>query len=296
MSPTLSFAVELAVSGLLVGVMYSLVALGFVLIYKASRVFNFAQGSMTLFAALALVGVRPWVGFWPAVLLAILLMTALAFGIERVVLRPLVGRPELAAFMATIGLDFVLQGSAQAVWGTQPRGLDLGISPKPVSVGGVLIGRADLVGAGGAGLLVVGLIWFFQKTTMGLGLRAAADDHEAGLSVGIPLRRVWAVTWTMAGIVAVAAGILWGSRLGVHFAVALIAFKALPVIIIGGAESIPGAILAGLLVGAGENLAEGFLGPLVGGGLNDVFAYLLALPVLLVRPYGLFGREIIERV
>jgi branched-chain amino acid transport system permease protein len=290
------FGIELAVSGLLVGVMYSLIALGFVLIYKASGVFNFAQGSMTLFAALAVVGFLPAVGLWPAVILAILVMAALAVAVERVVLRPLVGRPPLAIFMATIGLAFVLEGLAQMIWGTQPKGLELGIPPQPFELAGVYIGRADLIAAAGAGLLVLVLVWFFQKTMIGLGLRAASDDHEAGLSVGIPLRRVWAITWTIAGIVAVAAGIIWGNRLGVHFAVSLIAFKALPVIIIGGAESIPGAILAGLIVGASENLAEGFIGPHIGGGVKDFFPYLLAILFLVVRPYGLFGREIIERV
>lgn len=290
------FGVELCVSGLLVGVMYSLVALGFVLVYKASGIFNFAQGAMTLFAALALVGVLPRVGLVLAAAFSIVVMTVLAFAVERIVLRPLVGRPPLAIFMATIGLAFVLEGLAQAVWGTQPKGLPLPISSTPLEIGPLLLSRAELLGALGAALLVAGLIWFFQKTKMGLGLRAVSDDHEAALAVGIPLRRVWAVTWIVAGIVAVAAGIIWGNRLGVHFSVSLIAFKALPVIIIGGIDSIPGAIIAGLVVGASENLAEGFVGPMVGGGVKDFFPYLVALVFLVFRPYGLFGREIIERV
>lgn len=292
----LLFGIELFVSGLLVGVMYSLIALGFVLVYKASGIFNFAQGAMTLFAALALVGVLPHVGLVLAIAFSIAVMTALAFAVERIVLRPLVGRPPLAIFMATIGLAFVLEGLAQAVWGTQPYALPLPINPQPIELGGVFIGRSELLGAVGAGLLVAGLIWFFQRTKMGLGLRAVSDDHEAALAVGIPLRRVWAVTWIIAGIVGVAAGVVWGNRLGVHFSVSLIAFKALPVIIIGGIESIPGAIIAGLVVGATENLAEGFVGPLVGGGVKDFFPYLIALAFLIFRPYGLFGREIIERV
>ncbi len=292
----LLFGVELCVSGLLVGVMYSLIALGFVLVYKASGIFNFAQGSMTLFAALALVGVLPRVGLVLAIAFSIAVMTVLAFAVERIVLRPLVGRPPLAIFMATIGLAFVLEGLAQALWGTQPYALPLPIKPQPIELGGVFIGRSELLGALGAALLVAGLIWFFQRTKMGLGLRAVSDDHEAALAVGIPLRRVWAVTWIIAGVVAVAAGIVWGNRLGVHFAVSLIAFKALPVIIIGGIESIPGALIAGLVVGATENLAEGFVGPAVGGGVKDFFPYLVALAFLVFRPYGLFGREIIERV
>ncbi len=292
----LLFGVELCVSGLLVGVMYSLIALGFVLVYKASGIFNFAQGAMTLFAALALVGVLPRVGLVAAIAFSIAVMTVLAFAIERIVLRPLVGRPPLAIFMATIGLAFVLEGLAQALWGTQPYALPLPIKPQPIELGGVFIGRSELLGALGAALLVAGLIWFFQRTKMGLGLRAVSDDHEAALAVGIPLRRVWAVTWIIAGVVAVAAGIVWGNRLGVHFAVSLIAFKALPVIIIGGIDSIPGAIIAGLVVGATENLAEGFVGPAVGGGVKDFFPYLVALAFLVFRPYGLFGREIIERV
>lgn len=294
--PDLLFAIELTISGLLNGVMYALVALGFVLIYKASGVFNFAQGAMTLFAALALVGILARVGLGLAIVFAIAVMVVFAFAMERVVLRPLVGRPPLSIFMATIGVSFVLEGVAQSIWGAEPKGLNLGMSARPIEIGGVYIGRVELYSAAAAAALVAVLIWFFQKTTIGLGLRAVSDDHEAALSVGISLRRVWAITWTIAGLVAVAAGIAWGTRLGVHFAVVLIAFKALPVIIIGGIESIPGAILAGLIVGATENLAEGFIGPAVGGGVKDFFPYLIALLFLLIRPYGLFGREIIERV
>src|SRR5918996_1608075 len=238
MSRELLFAVELGVSGLLVGVMYSLVALGFVLIYKASAVFNFAQGAMTLFAALAL-------------------------GIERLILRPLVARPPLSLFMATIGLGFFLEGFSQALWGTQPKGLDLGISDTPFDVAGIFISRLDLVGAMVAALLVLTLVWFFQRTTTGLGLRAVSDDHEAALAVGIPLRQAWTVTWAIAGVVAVVAGILWGSRLGVQFSLSLVALKALPVLIIGGLESIPGAIIGGAVLGGTERLRRGFIDPYV---------------------------------
>ncbi len=296
MSADLLFAAELAVSGLLVGVMYSLVALGFVLIYKASGIFNFAQGSMTLFAALALVGFLPWFGMGGALVATLLLMVLLAMAIERIILRPLVARPPLSLFMATIGLGFFLEGFSQAMWGTQPKGLDIGIPDTPFVVFGLFISRLDIVGAAIAAGLVLALIWFFQKTTTGLGLRAVADDHEAALAVGIPLAQAWSVTWAIAGVVAVVAGILWGSRLGVQFSLSLVALKALPVLIIGGLESIPGAIIGGLAVGAVERLAGGFIDPYVGGGVKDFSPYLLALIFLIARPYGLFGREIIERV
>jgi branched-chain amino acid transport system permease protein len=296
MSGDVLFAAELGVSGLLVGVMYSLVALGFVLIYKASAVFNFAQGAMTLFAALALVGFMPYIGLAGALVAVLILMTLLALGIERVILRPLVARPPLSLFMATIGLGFFLEGFSQALWGTQPKGLDIGIPDSPFEVGGIFISRLDLVGAIVAALLVLGLVWFFQRTTTGLGLRAVSDDHEAALAVGIPLRQAWTVTWAIAGMVAVVAGILWGTRLGVQFSLSLVALKALPVLIIGGLESIPGAIIGGLIVGATERLVGGFIDPYVGGGVKDFSPYLLALVFLIFRPYGLFGREIIERV
>lgn len=292
----LSFAAELLVSGLFVGVLYAMVALGFVLIYKASDVFNVAQGAMMLFASLALVSVLPSLGWGGGLLFVIVLMVVLALAIERLTLRPVIGQPPLTLFMVTIGITFVLEGLAQLFWGTQPKELHLGLSSAPFQFAGVFINRGDIAAATVAGVLVTGLVWFFQKTRIGLGLRAVADDHEAALAVGIRLRTVWAVTWALAGIVALAAGVLWGNRIGVHFAVSLIAFKALPVLIIGGIDSIPGAIIGGLLIGASENLAEGFLGPLVGGGVQDIFAYILALIFLIVRPYGLFGREIIERV
>ena len=296
MSSDLSFAAELLISGLLVGVLYAMVALGFVLIYKASDIFNFAQGAMTFFAALALVSVLPVAGWVPALVFVVLLMFAVAVAIERLALRPLVGQPPLSLAMATIGITFVLGGLAQAVWGTQPQRLPLGVAAKPIEVAGILVNRTDLLAAGLVALLVAGLVWFFQRTKIGLGLRAVADDHEAALSVGIPLRRVWAVAWGLSGVVAIVAGILWGNRLGVGFAISLIALKALPVLIIGGIDSIPGAIVGGLIVGATESLAEGFIGPLVGGGVQDIFAYLVALVFLIVRPYGLFGRPVIERV
>jgi branched-chain amino acid transport system permease protein len=251
---------------------------------------------MTLFAALALVGFIPYVGMVGALVAVCILMALLALGIERIILRPLVARPPLSLFMATIGLGFFLEGFSQALWGTQPKGLDIGIPDTPFEVAGIFISRLDLLGAIVAALLVMVLVWFFQCTTTGLGLRAVSDDHEAALAVGIPLRQAWTVTWAIAGMVAVMAGILWGTRLGVQFSLSLVALKALPVLIIGGLESIPGAIIGGLIVGATERLVGGFIDPYVGGGLKDFSPYVLALVFLIFRPYGLFGREIIERV
>lgn len=292
----MTFVLEVIISGLLVGVMYSLVALGFALIYKSSGVFNFAQGDMTLFAALALVGFLTVWPLWLSILAVLALMIVLAVSIEAAVLRPLVARPPLALFMATIGLGFLLQGVGQGIWGTDPKGLTIGISDVPFEVKGLMISQFDLVGAALSGGLVLALVWFFQKSRTGRALRAVSDDHEAALSVGIPLGRAWAITWAIAGMVALVAGVMWGTRLGVQFSLSLIALKALPVLILGGIDSIPGAIIAGLIVGASENLAEVFLGPYVGGGIQTFFPYLLALLVLWFKPYGIFGREIIERV
>ena len=296
MSDTMFFALELTVSGLLIGLMYSLVALGFVLIYKASGVFNFAQGDMTFFAALGLAAFVAKLPLWLGLIIIVGVMVALAMAIERIVLKPLVARPPLVLFMATIGVAFFLQGLAQGIWGTQPRGLSLGVVDEIYEVAGMFISSLDILGAVVAGLLVAALVWFFQKTKTGRALRAVSDDHEAALSVGIPLRKAWGITWAIAGIVAIVAGALWGTRVGVQASLSLLALKALPVLIIGGIDSIPGAIIGGLIIGASENLAEGLIGPAVGGGIKNFFPYLLALIVLVVRPYGLFGREIIERV
>jgi len=295
-SDTVLFAIELTFSGLLVGVMYALVALGFVLIYKASGVFNFAQGDMTFLAALGLAALVTRVPLIVGLAVMVIIMILLAMAIERIVLKPLVARPPLVLFMATIGISFFLQGLAQAVWGTQPRGLDLGISDQTYEISGIFISTVEILGAAVAGVLVVALVWFFQKTKTGRALRAVSDDHEAALSVGIPLRKAWGITWAIAGFVAIVAGALWGSRVGVQASLVFLALKALPVLIIGGIDSIPGAIVGGLIIGATENLAEGLVGPMVGGGIKNFFPYLLASIVLAVKPYGLFGREIIERV
>jgi len=292
----MAFFLEVLINGLLVGIMYSLVALGFALIYKASDVFNFAQGAMSLLAGLALVGFLTVMPLWLALLCTVGVMTLLAYGTVFIIFRPLVARPPLILFMAAIGLAFLIEGGGQAIWGTDAKGLFIGIPEITWDVKGVFFYSFDLFFGVVAGLLVAGLVLFFQKTRTGRALRAVADDHEAALSVGIPLLRAWAVTWVIAGIVATVAGVAWGSRLGVQFSLSLIAYKALPVLILGGIDSIPGAILAGLVVGAAENLAEVFLGPYVGGGIQTFFPYLLALLFLWFRPYGMFGKEIIERV
>ncbi len=292
----MAFFFEVLINGLLVGIMYSLVAVGFALIYKASDVFNFAQGDMSLLAGLALVGFLTVMPLWLALICTVAVMTILAYGTVFIIFRPLVARPPLILFMAAIGLAFLVQGIGQAIWGTDAKGLNIGIPDVPIEVANVFISTFDLTFGGVAAVLVIGLVLFFQKTRTGRALRAVADDHEAALSVGIPLLRAWAVTWVIAGIVATVAGVAWGTRLGVQFSLSLIAFKALPVLILGGIDSIPGAILAGLLVGAGENLAEVFIGPYVGGGIQTFFPYLIALLVLWFKPYGLFGKEIIERV
>jgi branched-chain amino acid transport system permease protein len=291
------FFFEVLIGGLLAGVMYSLVALGFVLIFKASGVFNFAQGAMVLFAALTFVSLEErGLPRWTALLVTLGVMLLLALVIERVVLRPLVNQPAISLLMATIGLTFCIEGLAQGVWGSSVQGLELGIPDTPFEVKGVLISQFDLFAAAVAGLLVAALALFFQYTRVGRALRAVADDHQAALSVGIPLQYIWAVVWAAAGAVALVAGLLWGSRLGVQFALSVITLKALPVIILGGFTSIAGAIVGGLIIGATEKLAEVYLGPVVGGGIENWFPYVFALLFLLVRPEGLFGEKRIERV
>jgi branched-chain amino acid transport system permease protein len=291
------FVLEVVVGGLLSGVMYSLVALGFVLIYKASGVFNFAQGTMVLFAALTFVGlIEHGLPIWAAFVIAIVVMILLAVAIERLVLRPLVNQEQIILFMATIGLAFFLEGFGQLVWGGDVHPLDIGIPKGPLIIGGVLVNEFDLVAAAAAGSLVAALALFFQHTAVGRALRAVADDHQAAQSVGIPLRSIWVIVWSVAGVVGLVAGIMWGSKLGVQFSISLVALKALPVLILGGFTSVPGAIVGGLIVGVGEKVAEVFWGPAFGGAIEDWFAYALALVFLLFRPHGLFGERIIERV
>ena len=292
-----SFLVEVLIGGVAAGLLYSLVALGFVLIFKASGVFNFAQGAMVLFAALTLVGLMErGVPVLFSLALTIGVMIALAFAIERIVLRPLVNQEHIILFMATIGLNFFLEGFGEMVWGANVKKLDVGISDTSFKVAGILVNRLELAASATAAVLVTVLAVFFQTTRIGRALRAVADDHEAALSIGIPLRTIWVVVWSVAGLVALAAGIMWGAKSGVQFSLSLIALKALPVLILGGFTSVPGAIAGGIIIGVGEKLAEVYWGPLVGGAIENWFAYVLALAFLLVRPQGLFGEKIIERV
>ena len=298
----MTFFFEVLIGGLLAGVMYSLVALGFVLIYKASGVFNFAQGAMVFFAALTFVGLQEKFGlpFWGAFVLALAAMVVLGIVTERIVLRPLVNQPQITLFMATIGLSFFIEGLAQLIWGTNVRRLDIGIRDEPIAAilerFDMAISSFDLIAALVAGVLVTVLAVFFQVTRVGRALRAVADDHQAALAVGIPLKQIWAIVWSVAGFVALVAGLMWGARNGVQFALTFVALKALPVLILGGFESVLGAIVGGLIIGALEKLAEVYLGPHIGGGIEGWFAYMMALLFLLIRPEGLFGEKRIDRV
>jgi len=309
----MSFFLETLLGGLMTGMLYSLVALGFVLIYKASGVFNFSQGAMVLFAALAMARFAEWVPGWTGItslalinLIAFALagatMFVVAWLIERLVLRQLVNQEGATLLMATIGVSYFLEGFGQALFGNDIYKIDIGMPKDPIFIldsifqGGVLINKEDLYAAIIAAVLVAALSLFFQKTSTGRALRAVADDHLAAQSIGIPLNRIWVIVWCVAGIVALVAGMIWGSKLGVQFSLATLALRALPVVILGGLTSVPGAIIGGLVIGVGEKLSEVFLGPYVGGGIEIWFAYVLALCFLLFRPQGLFGEKIIDRV
>ena len=303
------FYIEVLLGGLMAGVLYSLVAMGFALIFKASGVFNFAQGAMVLFAALAVARLAEQMPLAVAVVLAFAIMVVLAWLIERLVLRPLVNQEGVALLMATLGVTYFLDGFGQTLWGSDIYKIELGIAKEPVMIldnvfqGGILVNKEDFAAALVAALLVTALSIFFQKTSTGRALRAVADDHQAAQSIGIPLNRIWVIVWSIAGLVALVAGIMWGAKLGVQFSVSQVALKALPVVILGGFTSVNGAILGGLIIGVGEKMAEVFLGPvmvkmfdLAGGGIENWFAYVLALLFLLVRPEGLFGEKHIDRV
>ncbi len=301
---------EVLIGGLMSGVLYSLVALGFVLIFKASGVFNFAQGAMVLLAGLALVRsldllVAKGFPLWAAIIFgigfAIVIMAITAWLIERFVIGPLVNQDGLTLFMSTIGVTFILEGASQMIFGSDAYPLrlfptDAWFLFESHFPGGILVNKLDVWGGLIAGILVAGLAIFFQRTKTGRALRAVADDHLAAQSVGIPISWIWFVVWLVAGLVALVAATVWGTKLGVQFSITFLALKALPVLIIGGFTSVPGAIVGGLIVGAGEKIAEVFLGPYMGGGIEYWFAYVLALAVLLVRPQGLFGERIIERI
>jgi branched-chain amino acid transport system permease protein len=301
---------EVFISGLLAGVLYSLVALGFVLIFKASGVFNFAQGAMVLLAGLALVrsldllvaaGFPKWAAIAGGLLFAAAIMALTAWLVEQFVLGPLVNQDGLTLFMSTIGITFVLEGAAQMIFGSDVYPLrlfptDAWFLFEGAFPGGILVNKLDVWGGLIAAVLVVGLAMFFQRTKTGRALRAVADDHAAAQSVGIPLNWIWFIVWLVAGLVALVAATVWGTKLGVQFSITFLALKALPVLIIGGFTSVPGAIVGGLIAGAGEKIAEAYLGPYLGGGIEYWFAYVLALVVLLMRPQGLFGERIIERI
>ncbi|MEK9725725.1 MAG: branched-chain amino acid ABC transporter permease [Rhodospirillaceae bacterium] len=291
------FLLEVIIGGLMAGVMYSLVALGFVLIYKASGVFNYAQGAMVLFAALTLVGLleREMPLFF-ALIVTMVVMVGVAFLIERYMLRKLVNQAQIILFMATIGLNFVFEGTGQIAWGSNVKRLDVGIPEQSFQIGGILLNSFDVFAAVTAALMVAVLAVFFQKTAIGRALRAVADDHQAALSVGIPLKTIWVIVWSVSGFVALVAGIMWGGKAGVQFSLVLIALKALPVLILGGFESVPGAIIGGLLIGVFEKVSEVYWGPAFGGAIEGWFAYMAALVFLMFRPQGLFGEKIIERV
>ena len=308
----MGFFLETLLGGLMAGMLYSLVALGFVLIFKASGVFNFAQGAMVLFAALAMARFAEWLntaGLGPAWLvnlmafaLAAVVMFAVAWLIERLVLRNLVNQEGTTLLMATLGITYFLEGLGQSIFGSDIYKIDIGMPKEPVIAfqdvfeGGILINQEDLIAALIAACLVVALSVFFQKTGTGRALRAVADDHQAAQSIGIPLNRIWVIVWCVAGVVALVAGMIWGSKLGVQFSLATVALRALPVVILGGLTSVPGAIIGGLIIGVGEKLSEVYLGLFVGGGIEIWFAYVLALVFLLFRPQGLFGEKIIDRV
>ena len=309
----MGFFLETLFGGLMVGMLYSLIALGFVLIYKASGVFNFAQGAMVLFAALAMARCAEWYPKWfgfdnlvvaniLAFITAMAIMVVVAWLIERLALSKLVNQEHITLLMATLGITYFLDGLGQTLFGNDIYKIDVGMPKDPMILfenvfdGGVLISKEDLIAAGVSALLVVALSIFFQKTATGRALRAVADDHQAAQSIGIPLNRIWVIVWSVAGFAALVAGIIWGSKLGVQFSLSLVALKALPVVILGGLTSVPGAIIGGLLIGVGEKLSEIYLGPMLGGGIEIWFAYVLALGFLLVRPQGLFGEKIIDRV
>ncbi|MEM6971490.1 MAG: branched-chain amino acid ABC transporter permease [Pseudomonadota bacterium] len=313
---------EVVVSGLLAGVMYGLVALGFVLIFKSSGIFNFAQGILALFAALTLVGFQtgqiPFAHIWSwlfgidalfwgdglstaiSLVLSLLTMVGLAWIVVSVVLRQLVNQDPIILFMATIGLAFVLEGTGELMWGANVKPLDIGLPDGPsdmiIDATGMFVNKLEIAAAVIAVLLVTALTLFSQYTKMGRALRAVADDHQAALSVGISLETIWWLVWSIAGLVALVAGVMWGAKLGVQFSLSLIALKALPVLMLGGFTSIPGAIIGGLIIGVGEKVFEVYIGPMIGGATENWFAYMLALFFLLFRPQGLFGEKIIERV
>ena len=309
----MGFFLETLFGGLMAGMLYALVALGFVLIFKASGVFNFSQGALVLFAALAMARFSEWIPQWLgfnslvlanilAFAVAVALMVLVAWLIERLALRKLINQDGITLLMATLGISYFIDGAGQLLFGSATYKIDVGMPKDPMIVlerlfdGGLLLSKEDLYASAAAAVLVIVLSIFFQKTKTGRALRAVADDHQAAQSIGIPLSRIWIIVWSIGGIVALVAGVIWGSKLGAQFSISLVALKAFPVVILGGLTSVPGAIVGGLIIGVGEKLAEIYIGPMLGGGIENWFAYVLALAFLLVRPQGLFGDKIIDRV
>jgi branched-chain amino acid transport system permease protein len=292
------FTLVLLTNGVMIGLMYALIALGFVLIYKATDAINFAQGEFVMFAGFLAAGAADIAGapFWVCALLAIAGMVVLGFGLERVVLRPLIGRPIIAVVMATIGLAAVLRGTATLTFGAGTRAIVMPVSDEPIFLGPVMLPPVQLVGAGVSLVFLAGFTWFFLKSRIGVAMRAVADSQQVAMAMGIDVRRYFALAWAMAGIVSALGGVVWGAMLGIDNQLALVGFKVFPVVILGGLDSVIGAVVGGLIVGIVENLTAGYLDPYAGGGTKDFAPYVLMIAVLMIRPEGIFGRRRIERV
>jgi branched-chain amino acid transport system permease protein len=292
------FTLVLLANGIMIGLMYALIALGFVLIYKATDAINFAQGEFVMFAGFIAAGAADLAGapFWVSALLAIIGMVALGFGLERAVLRPMIGRPVIAVVMATIGLAAVLRGSATMAFGAGTRVIDMPIPDEPIDLGLVTVPPIQVVGAAVSLLFLAAFTWFFLKSRMGIAMRAVADSQQVAMAMGINVRRYFALAWAMAGVVSALGGVVWGAMLSVDNQLALVGLKVFPVVILGGLDSVMGAVIGGLIVGIVENLAAGYLDPYVGGGTKDFAPYVLMILVLMIRPEGIFGRRRIERV
>jgi len=292
------FGVLLLSNGVLIGLMYALIALGFVLVYKATDAFNFAQGEFVMFSGLLVaVGLGSYgAPLWLAVTVALLLMAAFGFGLERVVLRPMIGRPVIGVIMATIGLAAVLRGFGPLVWGAATKALPLPIPDTPIVLGPLLIPPIQIVGAATSLVFLAAFGWFFLRSRAGIAMRAVADSQQVAMAMGIDVERYFGLAWAMTGVVSALGGVVWGNLLGVDVQLALVGLKVFPVVILGGMDSVPGAIVGGLIVGVVENVAAGYLDPYVGGGTKDFAPYLLMIAALMIRPYGIFGKEIIERV
>jgi branched-chain amino acid transport system permease protein len=292
------FTLLLITNGVMIGLMYTLIALGFVLVYKATDAINFAQGEFVMFAAFIAAAAAYFAGlsFWICALLAIAGMAAFGFGLERVVLRPLIGRPVIAVIMATIGVAAVLRGSATLAFGAGTRAINVPVGDDPILLGPVMLPPIELVGAGVSLVCLAALTWFFLKTRMGVAMRAVADSQQVAMAMGINVRRYFALAWALAGVVSALAGLVWGAMIGVDNQLAVVGLKVFPVVILGGLDSIIGAVVGGLIVGVVENLAAGYLDPYVGGGTKDFAPYVLMIIALMIRPYGIFGRRRIERI